>query len=90
MGGNYGPEDFEASLRRAFVDKGFKSIFIDGHELRNEFLRRTFDYGKEKGWLILESKLVDPIEILEPGQGQYQGWNYTLSAAGQEYFGLSK
>jgi len=88
---DYEPSELEATLRRAFVDRRQEAILIDGHELcRRPFIREAFFYGQRKGWLVLKDKLIDPLEIREPGLGQYEGWTYMLSDDGKKYFGLLK
>ncbi len=88
---DYPPSELEAALKRAFVDRRQEAIFIDGHELCHKpFIRESFFYGQRKGWLVPAAKLVDPVERVEPGLGQYEGWAYKLSEAGRKYFGLEK
>ena len=80
-------EEFDASLRRAFVDRGANYIQIDGHTLRNEFLRKTLQYGINKDWLQIGEDL-DEDDILGKGMGQYLAYTYRLTDEGKEYFGI--
>ena len=74
-------EELEASLRRAFVDKRFESILMDGHEARNSFLRQGIHHGIDEGLLYIES---------EVNESQYTAINYALTKKGKRYFGLIK
>ena len=76
---DYTTEDFGASLRRAFVDKGFPAILFDGWIARNEFLRDGVNYGLRQGWLYEES---------EVNESQYTAVNYALTDKGKKHFGL--
>lgn len=76
---NYKDQDLEDSLRRAFVDKGFSSILMDGREYRNKFLRNGINYGINRGWLCVD----DNIE-----ESQYTAVTYKLTEEGKKYFGL--
>jgi len=80
-------KEFEASLRRAFVDKKGKSIIVDGHTLRNKFLRECVHYGEGKGWLQ-RGEDIDEDDVLGPGVGQSLAYTYGLTDKGREYFGI--
>ncbi|GAF74003.1 unnamed protein product [marine sediment metagenome] len=77
---NYDKKDLEASLRRAFVDGGFKEILIDGHEARSKFLRDAINHGLNRGWLQVTSQI---------NESQYTAVNYGLTDGGRKYFGLA-
>ena len=78
---NYTNQDLEDSLRRAFVEKGFESILLDGHEARSSFKRDGINYGLDNGWLCKKEDIEE---------SQYTAVNYALTEKGKKYFGLSK
>ena len=78
-------EEFEASLRRAFVDRGADYIQVDGHDLRNEFLRKSLRYGIDEGWLQ-RGKDLDEDDILGSGEGQSLAYTYRLTDKGKRVF----
>ena len=82
-------EDLEASLKRAFVDNIADYIIMDGHQMRNEFLRDAIAYGLEKGWLH-RSKDIDEDESLGKGFGQYFAYTYRLTDEGKKHFAIDK
>jgi hypothetical protein len=71
-------EEFEASLRRVFVDG--KADFIRLDDRRREFLVRSAGYGEEQGWLRLELIEVDEQSSYLEGR---------LTSAGKVHFGLA-
>lgn len=77
---DYPNSDLEASLKRAFVNKGFDSILMDGRVAQNEFLRDGVNYGIKQGWLKLDH---------ETNESQYTAMAYVLTAKGKKHFGLS-
>ena len=80
MSKNYTENDLEAALKRAFVDKGFEAILIDGWIARNEFLNAGIHYGINQGWLKKDSEI---------NESQYTAINYALTDKGKEHFGLA-
>ena len=76
---DYTDKDLEDSLRRAFVDKKFPSILMDGHEARNEFLRDALNYGINRGLLCVGEQI---------NKSQYTAVNYVLTDQGKKHFGL--
>ncbi len=84
---SYNEGELEDSLRRAFVDKKAKSIILDGHTARSQFLRDSVNYGLEKG-LIKNGQNIDEDEVLGKGMGQYFAFTYVLTEEGKKYFGL--
>jgi len=79
------PEEFEASIRRAFVDRGFQSIAFD--DMRQTFLASAINYGIDRGWLSSGADITDESPF-EPGTEQYRAYTYHLTPEGREYFGL--
>lgn len=70
-------QEYEAALRRAFVDKRWDSIMIDSR--RQEFQIKSANYGVEKGWIVGEWNDQDV---------QYTFWTGRLTEAGKKHFGL--
>lgn len=89
MNKDYTDKDLEASLKRAFADRGANFIIVDGHTMRNQFLVDGVNYGLEQGWLK-PGKDIDEDEILGHGLGQYLAYTYVLTDKGREYFGVKK
>lgn len=77
---DYTPQDLEDSLKRAFVDRKFESILVDGHTARNEFLRDSLTYGLDQGWLKKKRDITEP---------QYTAMEYILTDEGKSHFGIS-
>jgi hypothetical protein len=69
--------EFEASLRRAFVEHHADFIMIDSR--RHVFLIESAAYGVERGWLT--EKFIELDE-------QSSQLRYRLTAAGKRHFGL--
>jgi hypothetical protein len=77
----YPVDEFEDSLRRAFVDGKADYIELDGNSGR--FLHNCVGYGQEQGWL-------GPIkEDCIPGD-QWTVWQVRLTDYGKKYFGVAK
>ena len=72
-------DELEDVLKRAFVDKGFPSILVDGHTLRNEFLASAINYGIENDWLRKSGEASD---------SQWTSFSYELTEEGKKYFEL--
>jgi hypothetical protein len=70
-------EEFEASLRKAFVDCKAKKIIIDSRH--KHFQLASANFGIEKGWL--EGTLVEYDE-------QSSAYEFRLTEVGKKYFGL--
>lgn len=71
--------EYEAALRRAFVERRADYIVIDSR--RQEFQIKSASYGIDRGWLsgsIVES---DP---------QSTAWVLRLTEAGREHFGVQR
>ena len=83
----YPTEELEAVLRRAFVDRGQETILVDGHDLRNSFLRESLVLGTKNGWLV-EAGEQNEDDVYGPGRGQWTAIVYELSDEGKTYFGL--
>ena len=73
--------DLEGALRRAFVDRRWSSICVDGHDLRSEYLRQSISLGITEDLLKLDS--TNESE-------QWTTMTYKLTEKGKQYFGLSK
>jgi hypothetical protein len=71
-------EEFEASLRRAFVDHEFTSIMVD--DKRQRFRIESMWYGEERGWLH--------VELIDNAEQQYSYYEGTLTDTGKKHFGL--
>jgi hypothetical protein len=71
-------EEFEASLRRAFVDH--KCDYIVLYDRRQQFLFESAAYGQEKGWLTA----IEEVELDE----QSTEWRLRLTPEGRQHFGL--
>ena len=82
-------EEFEASFRRAFVEEGADYLEVDGHTLRNKFLRESLQYGVNKGWLQ-RGEDMDEDDILGPGMGQSLAYTYRLTDEGKRHFGIKR
>jgi hypothetical protein len=76
---NYTEQDLEDSLRKSFVERGFRSIQVDGQVARNPFLRGGINYGIDKGWLRQGEYIEEP---------QYTAQTYVLTDEGKKHFGL--
>ena len=72
--------EWEASLRRAFVDKKMQSVGIDGWS--GKFLTHAVRYGKFKGWL------GDGKEY-GSDESQYTEVTFKLTEFGKQHFGLA-
>ena len=79
VGKDYTEQELEDALRRAFVDKGFESILMDGHEARSEFKRDSLEYGIGQGWLCQDEDI---------NESQYTAMTYKLTDEGKKHFGL--
>lgn len=72
---DYEKSDLEAALKKAFEDT--KTIGVDGHNLRNDFLRQQIIYGENEGL----------IECLgDGGDSQWTVYMYGLTSKGKERF----
>jgi hypothetical protein len=71
-------EEFEASLKRAFVDH--EADYIVLYDKRQRFLFESVAYGQEKGWL----GSIEEHEFDE----QDTEWRIRLTDAGKEHFGI--
>lgn len=71
--------EYEAALRRAFVDRRCDFIMIDSR--RQEFQIKSANYGIEQGWIVGEWNDLDD-------QSTY--WTGRLTEAGKKHFGLLK
>ena len=80
-------EEFEASLTRTFVDRKADYIIVDGHDLRNKFLRECIQYGIDEG-LLYKGEDLDEDDILGSGVGQSLAYTYRLTDKGKEYFDI--
>jgi len=78
-GKDYTEQDLDDSLRRAFVENGFESILIDGHEVRSDFKRDGVHYGVNQGWLCKGEEI---------NESQYTAINYKLTSEGKKHFGI--
>ena len=78
--GKFPKQDLEALLRRAFVDKRFSNILLDGHDYsRVPFLVESVRLGLDNGWLKYDGTIEE------------QQWTteiYILTDDGKKYFGL--
>lgn len=74
-------EEFEASLRRAFVDAKMDSVCLDGQSGR--FLWATAGYALKMGWFAEPSETGSDYE-------QYTGYVFRLTDKGKSHFGLVK
>jgi hypothetical protein len=70
-------QEYEASLRRAFVDRRADFIIID--DRRQRFLIDGAAYGERMGWLKFEAYDIDT---------QSTQWHYRLTPKGRKHFGL--
>jgi hypothetical protein len=70
-------EEFEASLRRAFVDSKCDFIILDDRHQR--FLIESVNFGVEQGWLKGSWAGADE---------QDEHMRFRLTKKGQEHFGL--
>lgn len=70
-------EEYEASLRRAFVDG--RADYIILNDRRQQFLIECAAWGQQKGWL-------GPVEEL--GDSQSTEWHLRLTLEGKRHFGL--
>ena len=70
-------EEFEARIRKAFVEKRAHSVWI--HSSLEGFQIAMASFGKEKGWL--EGELLDL-------DSQSSAMSFKLTEAGRKYFGL--
>lgn len=73
-------QEYEASLRRAFVDNRCDYVFVDSKHER--YLIACASFGQDKGWLSFEE--------LGSDEQQYTQWRYRLTEAGRKHFGLGK
>jgi len=81
MGEKYTDQELEDVLRRAFVDKGFKSVLYDGYvATQKPFVAAAIQHGLDKDLLCEGS----PIE-----EEQYTAQIFILTEEGKGYFGLS-
>lgn len=71
-------EEFEASLRKAFVVDKIETVVIV--DRRRRFLIESIYFGAAMGWL--EAELVEYDD-------QSSGYEASLTEAGKSYFGLS-
>jgi len=76
----YPNKDLEASLKKAFVDKRFESILMDGRECQNQFLVDGVNYGFKKGWLGVDGEI---------DESQYTAVTYKLTKKGKKHFGMN-
>jgi len=83
----YDKNELEASLKRAFIGGKADFIIVDGHTLRNKFLREGLQLGLENG-LLSQGKDIDEDDLLGKGMGQYLAHTYRLTDKGKEYFNL--
>jgi hypothetical protein len=72
--------EWEASLRRAFVDHGMKSIGLDGWS--GKFLWASARYGQLKGWL-------DDAKEHGSDEEQYTSISLRLTPLGRTHFGVA-
>ena len=70
-------QEWEAALRRAFVDRRADSIVL--YDRRERFLLESAAYGERMGWL--EGRLVELDE-------QSTEERYRLTSEGRKHFGL--
>lgn len=70
-------EEFEASLRRAFVDG--KADYVAIYSRREQFLLESANYGVERGWLTGK---------LEQQDEQSSRYCFRLTDEGRAHFGL--
>ena len=71
-------EEFEASLRRAFVDD--KADYIVLYDRRERFLWESAAYGTERGWL-------DSGTLLSDADEQSSEMRFRLTDKGRLHFG---
>lgn len=71
-------EEFEASLRKAFVDKRMPRIAI--YSRRQQFQFESAAFGEEKGWL----RQLGLVQLDE----QSSEFQYELTAYGKRHFGI--
>lgn len=71
--------EWEASLRRAFVDKGMTYIGLDGWS--GEFLVHAARYGRFKGWLDKGTEAGSDME-------QYTELVFRLTDFGKQHFSI--
>jgi len=82
-------KNFEASLRRAFVNRKADYLIVEAYTLKREYIRECIRYGLNNGFLyrgkdITEEDVLD----LDPAQDQYLAYTYSLSSKGKKHFGL--
>lgn len=71
-------QEFEASLRRAFVDR--RANYIVLVDRRSEFLHASVAYGQDRGWLS---------QATVAGYDQSEEWRFRLTSEGKAHFGVS-
>lgn len=81
-----GPSDWEACLRRAFVDSRMEVITLDSWEARKPFLRDSVEWGIDEGILMYIE--ATPAEERAMDEAQCTVWRYSLTDKGRKHFGL--
>ena len=80
-------QEFEDSFRRAFVDGRANFIEVDGHTLRNKFLREGLNYAEKQGLISCRGPIGTEKQMDE---AQYTAYKYYLTEKGKKHFGLAK
>ena len=76
---DYPPEELEACLQRAIVDRGMRVLIIESR--RSPFLIAAGNHGARQGWL-------SDMEIIQDDSQSSHG-EYRVLPAGLAHFGVS-